>query len=92
MDKEILEFIFLIRGSFIGSERVYTEGSCYQFYRILKDKFPESEAYYNSDHVITKIQGRFYDITGEVEKTNHLLMSEHYPYSSVMECRFDINN
>lgn len=44
----------------------YTRGGCYQFYRILLSYFPEAEAYYDQDHVITKIGERFFDITGEV--------------------------
>lgn len=83
-------FIKTIRESFVGAETVYTTGSCYQFYKILKLIFPQANAYYNSDHVITEIDGRFYDISGAVEKTNHLLMSEHYPNSKVMEIRCDV--
>lgn len=85
----VIGFITLIRESFVGAETVYTTGSCYQLYRILKFVFPQANAYYNSDHVITEINGRYYDITGEVEKTNHLLMSEHYPNSSVVENKCD---
>jgi len=62
------EFIATIRDSFIGSQQVYTEGSCYHFYLILKKVFPNAEAYYDLDHVITKIGDRFYDITGEVRR------------------------
>lgn len=87
---EVLEFIKLIRDSFIGSEQVYTNGSCYQFYKLLKSKFSDALAYYNSDHVITKIGDLFYDITGIVDITNHLNMSEHYPDSKVKDCKFDI--
>lgn len=85
---KILSFIASIRNSFEGSERVYTNGSCYQFYKILKQVFPDAEAYYDSYHVITEIGGRYYDITGEVERTRHLLMSEHYPNSGVIECKY----
>lgn len=56
-----------------------TYGNCYQFYLLLKMVFPEAEAYYDSNHVITKINGRFYDINGEVNCAFHLLMAEHYP-------------
>lgn len=82
-------FIEKIRESFVGAETVYTTGSCYRLYKILEFVFPQANAYYNSDHVITEINGRYYDITGEVEKTNHLLMSEHYPNSSVAENKCD---
>jgi len=77
------EFIKTIRESFVGSERVYTEGSCYQFYRILKSVYPQAISWYNMDHVITEIDGRFYDITGQVYRKRHLAMSEHYPHPKV---------
>ena len=60
-------FIQLIRNSFHGSVRVYTEGSCYQFYKILKHSFSQVEPYYSNGHVVSKIDGNFYDITGEVQ-------------------------
>jgi hypothetical protein len=77
--RKILRFIKAIRESVRGAELIYTHGSCYQFYLILKSIIPEAKAYYNSDHVITKIGERFYDITGEVKCENHLLMDGHYP-------------
>ena len=64
--KKILEFIDLVRTSFVGSDLVYTRGSCYRFYLILKNVFPESETYYDlKGHVVTKIGDFFYDINGE---------------------------
>lgn len=77
--RRILRVIRAIRGSIKGAEYIYTNGSCFQFFLILNSIVPEAEAYYNSDHVITKINGRYYDVTGEVECTNHLSMKEHYP-------------
>ena len=59
-------FISIIRDSFIGSQQVYTEGSCYHFYLILKEVFPKAECWYDLDHVVTKIDDRYYDITGEL--------------------------
>lgn len=39
-----------------------------QFYLLLKTFFPESNPYISKekDHVITKYEGKYYDITGEV--------------------------
>lgn len=85
-------FIQTIRESFKGSEIVYTQGSCYKFYKILKQVFPEAKAYYNSDHVLTEIGGRFYDITGEVEKINHLLVDEHYSHEKLDKLIFDMED
>ncbi len=67
-NKKVLSVIRAIRNSFIGSEIVYTKGSCYQFYLILREVFPQAEAFYDEDHLITKIENKYYDITGEVSK------------------------
>jgi hypothetical protein len=73
------EFIATIRDSFIGSQQVYTEGSCYHFYLILKKVFPNAEAYYDIDHILTKIDNRFYDITGEVKEVRQMYKLETLP-------------
>ena len=62
---EILDFIRSIRESFGASIAVYRFGNCYQFYEILKQVYPEAEAFYDGNHVWTKIAGRYYDIMGE---------------------------
>ena len=49
----IENFIAKIRDSFIGSQQVYTEGSCYHFYLILKEVFIDAECWYDEDHVVT---------------------------------------
>lgn len=61
-------FIAKIRDSFVGSQQVYTEGSCYHFYLILKEVFPNAEPWFDNDHIVTNIDGRFYDITGEIRR------------------------
>lgn len=73
------EFISTIRDSFIGSQQVYTEGSCYHFYLILKQVFPNAEAYYDLDHVITKISDKYYDITGEIRRDATSTQYERLP-------------
>ena len=61
---EPLEVIGAIRDSFADSTFVYTNGSCFSLYRILKTIFPEAEAWTDMDHVWTKIGEDFYDIYG----------------------------
>jgi len=73
---KIEKFIESIRNSFEDSIKVYTQGSCYEFYLILKQVFPKAIAYYNEDHVITRIGNKYYDITGEVKKEKHLILDE----------------
>ena len=64
----------------INSWRRYVDTpSCYQLYLILKYIFPEAEAYYNCDHVITKIKNVYYDINGIVDNiSNYLPIDEIY--------------
>lgn len=82
-EQEVEKFIRTIRDSFIGSQQVYTEGSCYHFYLILKQVFPESKAYYDADHIITKIGDKFYDITGEIIMTTGMLEFKRLPSYSL---------
>ena len=60
------DIIDRIRESFYGSEHVYTQGSCYQLFLILKEIFPRAAAWSNGEHVITFIETKFYDISGQV--------------------------
>lgn len=61
------KLIKAIRESFGSSIAVYRFGNCYQFYEILKVIFPEAEAFYDGNHVWTKIDGIFYDIKGKTD-------------------------
>ena len=59
--------------------------SCYLFSRLLISVFG-GELYYDSDHVITKINGVFYDSKGIVEDTDNYLPeaefgTEHFEQS-----------
>lgn len=76
MHTKIESFIAALRDSFIGSQQVYTQGSCYHLYLILKEVFPEALPYYDGDHVITKIDGKYYDITGEVSCSSGMLLKD----------------
>lgn len=61
-----LEFIAAVREIY-PSRYAADSGGCLKFYRLLKMVFPEARGYYNSEHVITEIEGDFYDIDGIVE-------------------------
>ena len=62
---EVLNLIKLIRESFPDAEKVYTQGSCVQFCLILNSVYPQGEIYWNG-HASFKLNGHFYDITGEI--------------------------
>ena len=58
------------------AEYRYTNGGCFQFYRLLHSIDDSAEPYYDGDHVITRIDDKFYDVTGEVECGRHLPMMD----------------
>ncbi len=68
----VMRLITAIRESRDDNQLAYTSGGCYQFYLILASVFPEATAWYDSDHVITRIEGRFYDVTGEITPGRHI--------------------
>jgi hypothetical protein len=65
-----LHLIEAIRNSFPDARKVYTEGGCFELFKILRTVFPDAEPYYDEieGHVITLINGKFYDITGQVRR------------------------
>lgn len=83
--KEILTFIRLIRESHPDMVNIYTLGSCWNFYLILKDRFPGAIPYYEIGHIITKIDGRFYDITGEILELEKEFLPFHGFYAPQSE-------
>lgn len=68
----MINLITAIRKSFIGSVKVYTRGSCYQFYLIIKTVYPDIEPWYDGvvGHVYCKDGDKFYDITGLLTDTD----------------------
>lgn len=65
---KVINLIKEIRNSNPVMLDIFLAGSCCNFYFILKTVFPNAKAYFNIDHVVTEIEGRFFDITGEVSK------------------------
>lgn len=89
MKEQVLKFIETIRESFSDAVKVYTSGSCYKFYLILKEVFPEAICYYDISHVITRIGDNYYDITGEVENTNHFPVEEDLlVHERIKQCKY----
>lgn len=56
-------FIYLVNICFGKYEK--DSGGCLKFHYLLKYVFPDAEGWYNSNHVVTKIGDRFFDIDGE---------------------------
>lgn len=79
IEKEVSLFIKSLDDKIINYEKF--TGGCYKFWLALKEEFVDAECYYNDDHVITKIDGKFYDKGGEYKvskKDNFLPVSRHY--------------
>lgn len=70
--QQIIAFLDELRDSFPNCVEVYTQGSCFRLFRILKTIWPEAECWYDYNHAITRIDNRFYDIRGEVLRGNHI--------------------
>jgi hypothetical protein len=84
----ILTFIATIRNSFDKAIEVYTQGGCFHFYLILACIYRDAVPYYNG-HVITKIQDKYYDITGEVQREHHFnLYDDEKALKRVMKLRY----
>lgn len=58
------------------------EIQCYAFHKLLKTQFPEALPYYNSNHVISLIGDKYYDLEGLVDPAKseliYLPMEEHF--------------
>ena len=76
--REILNFISNIRNSHPLIKDIFLYGSCLNFFLILKSVYPNAIPYYNIDHVITKIDDTYYDITGVVNSKGYDLLTAYY--------------
>jgi hypothetical protein len=83
-NQKILNIISNIRDAHPSMINVFTNGGCFKFYVILHSIFPEAICYYNEHHVITEIDGKYYDITGRVKKTNHIKKIERKSISQML--------
>lgn len=62
---EILSLIREIRNSHSRMVDIFTKGSCLNLYFILKCVYKDAIPFIDdSGHILTKIDGRFYDING----------------------------
>lgn len=66
----IINFLKELKHAYHKNEIIYTEGSCFRLYSILKTIFPEAIPCYShlDGHWITKIDGKYYDINGEINE------------------------
>ncbi|MCE7039200.1 hypothetical protein [Dyadobacter sp. CY312] len=96
--RQILRLIAEIRGSHSEMKNIFLFGSCLNLFKILRTVFPEAKAWFDLNHVITEIDGRFYDITGQVQKKNHIEITQIFgskrrtsrSFSTMDKFEFDI--
>lgn len=90
-EESIAHFIRLIRGAAPSMMRhIFTEGGCYRFYLILKGRYPKAVAYHTRDyHVITKIAGRYWDITGPLPDDSEYKIMTEKDHDIMQSCQFD---
>lgn len=64
----IENFLKELKNSYHKNEMIYTEGSCFRLYSILKTVFPDAIPCYSyiDGHWITEIDGKYYDINGQI--------------------------
>ena len=65
------KFLKELRDSADIQFQIFTEGSCFRLYRILKIIFSDAVPYWSDldNHCITKIGNEFYDIGGIIKKS-----------------------
>lgn len=70
MEIEIENLLKHLRNTDPAIEQIFTMGGCFALYEFLKKIYTEAEPYIDKDgsHVITKLGGSYFDITGEVSK------------------------
>tara|TARA_R110000851_G_scaffold96879_1_gene210100 strand:- start:69 stop:392 length:324 start_codon:yes stop_codon:yes gene_type:complete len=67
----INKFLKELRDSADIQSKIFTKGSCFRLYKVLKVVFPDAKPYWSDidNHCITKIEGEFYDIGGIIKKS-----------------------
>ncbi len=62
------EYLEHLRELIPGAVYRFTNGDCYKLYEGLRACYPQAVAWYDivAGHVLTEIDGSFYDITGKV--------------------------
>lgn len=76
--RRILNLISEVRNSCGVMEYIFLNGSCINMFCILRCIYPEARPWFNIDHVITEIDGKFYDITGQVSSKGYRPFAEFY--------------
>lgn len=74
MNQPPLKFIHRIQRLFGRYEK--DSGGCLKFHYLLKSVYPRCNGWMDTDHVISEIDGEFYDIDGIAERTEKFIPLE----------------
>lgn len=69
--------------------QIFMRGGCYRFFLILKDRFPEAEAYEIQGHCVTRLFDRFWDITGALPSNDKYRKMNKQDHEAYAACYFD---
>lgn len=69
---DIHAFLSALRELHPDMSRWGLHGGCFKVFLAIKQAFPDAEPWYDSNHVITKVGGEFYDIRGQVEPVSEV--------------------
>lgn len=61
------QIIAAVKAGIRNAEHRFTHGGCYQLYAVLKELYPNAIAWEDAGHIVTEIDGVFYDVTGRVK-------------------------
>jgi len=80
-------YLNLLKEGIPNAVSLFLYGGCYKLYKILKFVYSDAVAYYDGNHVITKIGDKFYDITGEVKPNERHLPVDgvYYTHEELIE-------
>lgn len=73
----VLAFLNCVRELHPEIEHACLHGKCFRLYMLLASCWPEAEPWYDGNHVITKIDEKYYDIRGQVlPEKSHTLFND----------------
>jgi len=74
---DVLKVIDALRQTDYYIDVIFMQGACYKFHLFLKALFPDAKPLINNDkdHVVSLVDGKLYDITGEVDGAGYRELS-----------------
>lgn len=72
--QEIRALLKVLRLGYPDATIIYSFGACFAVYQLLKHLYPSAVAYFDDDeksHILSKIGGKYYDITGEFDESQY---------------------